>query len=71
MEKLILDNVCRYSILLPPIMKRTTIWLSEEQIARLKKLSERKGLAIAELIRRFVDEGLEKGASNADRKKSR
>jgi len=52
-------------------MKRTTIWLSEEQISRLKKLAKYKGLPQAELIRRFVDEGLEQGSSQGvQRKKS-
>jgi predicted DNA-binding protein len=53
-------------------MRRTTVWLSEQQITKLKKLSKHKGLAIAELIRRFIDDGLEKGETiNADRKESR
>jgi len=43
-------------------MKRTTVWLSEQQIAQLQKMSKKTGLAMAELVRRFVDEGLKKGA---------
>jgi hypothetical protein len=43
-------------------MKRTTVWLSEQQIARLQKLSKKTGLPMAELVRRFIDEGLKKGA---------
>jgi len=42
-------------------MRRTTIWLSDQQISELKTLSGRTGLAIAELIRRFIDEGLKGG----------
>lgn len=44
-------------------MKRTTIWLTEQQIAKLGKLSKKTGLPIAELVRRFIDEGLLKEAS--------
>jgi hypothetical protein len=39
-------------------MKRTTIWLSDEQVKLLAKVAKRKGLKQAELIRRFIDEGL-------------
>jgi predicted DNA-binding protein len=41
-------------------MKRTTIWLTDQQRSKLKALSKRTGIQIAELIRRFVDEGLRK-----------
>jgi len=41
-------------------MKRTTIWLTDQQRSKLKTLSKRTGIQIAELIRRFVDEGLRK-----------
>jgi len=41
-------------------MKRTTIWLAGAQAARLKALSKRTGIRVAELIKRFVDEGLSK-----------
>jgi len=41
-------------------MKRTTIWLTDQQRSKLKALSRRTGIQIAELIRRFVDEGLRK-----------
>jgi Ribbon-helix-helix domain len=39
-------------------MKRTTIMLTEPQIKALKAASKRTGIKIAELIRRFIDEGL-------------
>jgi predicted DNA-binding protein len=39
-------------------MKRTTIWLSDEQVKLLAKLAKKKGMKQAELIRRFIDAGL-------------
>jgi len=42
------------------IMKRTTIWLSEVQVKKLAEMSKKTGLKAAELIRRFIDEGLTK-----------
>lgn len=42
------------------VMRRTTVWLSKSQIEKLAKLSKRTGLKVAELIRRFIDEGLKK-----------
>jgi predicted DNA-binding protein len=41
-------------------MKRTTIWLSDQQVRELAKLSKKTGIKQAELIRRFIDEGLAK-----------
>jgi predicted DNA-binding protein len=41
-------------------MKRTTIWLTDQQRSKLKALSRRTGIQVAELIRRFIDEGLRK-----------
>jgi predicted DNA-binding protein len=41
-------------------MKRTTIWLTDQQRSKLKALSRRTGIQIAELIRRYIDEGLRK-----------
>jgi hypothetical protein len=41
-----------------PTMKRTTIWLAAAQVKGLADLSRRTGLVAAELIRRFIDEGL-------------
>jgi hypothetical protein len=41
-------------------MRRTTVWLSKQQIDRLTKLSKKTGIGMSELIRRFIDEGLQK-----------
>jgi len=41
-------------------MKRTTIWLTDAQIKKLTEMSKGTGLKVAELIRRFIDEGLRK-----------
>jgi hypothetical protein len=41
-------------------MKRTTIWLTDQQRSKLKALSRRTGIQIAEMIRRYIDEGLSK-----------
>jgi len=41
-------------------MKRTTIWLSDQQVKELAKLSKKTGIKQAELIRRFVDAGVSK-----------
>ena len=40
------------------IMRRTTVWLTDAQIKKLAESSTRTGLKVAELIRRFIDEGL-------------
>jgi predicted DNA-binding protein len=40
--------------------KRTTVWLSEELIAKLKKKSEKTGAPMAELFRRAVEVYLKK-----------
>lgn len=40
-------------------MKRTNIFLSEQQIARLGAISEQEGLSVAEIIRRAVDAWLD------------
>jgi len=39
-------------------MKRTTIWLTDTQVAALAKLGKKTGTKQAELIRRFIDAGL-------------
>jgi len=39
-------------------MKRTTIWLTDSQVAALAKLRKKTGTKQAELIRRFIDAGL-------------
>jgi predicted DNA-binding protein len=36
-------------------MERTALFLEEEQIEKLKKLSEKTGAPVAELIRRAID----------------
>ena len=41
-------------------MKRTSIWLADAQVKKLAGLSKRTGLKVAELIRRFIDQGLQK-----------
>ena len=42
------------------VLKRTTIWLTREQIKRLQAVAKRKGLKAAQLIRLYVDAGLNK-----------
>lgn len=39
-------------------MKRTALFLKEEQIKKLQTLSERTGAPLAELIRRAIDKYL-------------
>ena len=51
--------VWRYGIL-GYTMKRTTVWLTDAQVKKLTQTSKRTGLKVAELIRRFIDEGLRK-----------
>jgi hypothetical protein len=41
-------------------MKRTTIWLTNSQVAELAKISKKTGIKQAELIRRYIDAGLRK-----------
>jgi hypothetical protein len=41
-------------------MKRINIHLTSEQIAEIKRLSEKSGLKFAELVRRAVDAFIEK-----------
>jgi predicted DNA-binding protein len=40
--------------------KRTTVWLPDDLLARLKKLSEKTGAPMAELFRRAVEAYLKK-----------
>ena len=40
-------------------MKRTALFLKEEQIKKLQKLSEKTGAPVAELIRRAIDRYLQ------------
>jgi hypothetical protein len=41
-------------------MKRVSMFLSESQIAALKRLSKRTGIKVSELVRRFIDEGMKR-----------
>jgi len=41
-------------------MKRTTIFLTDDQIKRLAKASKRKGINPAQLIRIYINAGLDK-----------
>ena len=41
-------------------MKRTNVHLTEKQIVKLKQIAKNTGLTVAEIIRRFVDDGLKK-----------
>ena len=43
-----------------PTMKRTNFHLTDLQIKRLRNIATQTGLTVAELIRRAVDEWLEK-----------
>jgi hypothetical protein len=42
------------------IMKRTTIFLTDDQIKRLAKAAARKGINVAQLIRVYTSAGLDK-----------
>jgi predicted DNA-binding protein len=44
----------------PKLMQRTNIYLTENQMKRFKALSKKKGVSVAELIRRVLDQWLEK-----------
>jgi hypothetical protein len=44
-------------------MKRTTIWLSGQQVKELAKLSKKTGIKQAELIRRFIDASIAKSGA--------
>jgi ribbon-helix-helix protein len=50
-------NICSTYI---HAMKRISMFLSESQIAKLKKLSKRTGIKVSERVRRFIDEGLKR-----------
>ena len=41
-------------------MVRVGLYLSEVQIKRMKALAKKKGLTLSEMIRRMIDEGLER-----------
>ena len=42
-------------LLLYMLMKRTALFLKEEQLAKLQVLSDKTGAPIAELVRRAID----------------
>jgi predicted DNA-binding protein len=45
-----------YAYLLPSmLMKRTALFLKEQQLEKLQKLSEKTGAPVAELVRRAID----------------
>lgn len=44
------------------LMKRTALFLEEEQLKKLQKLSEKTGAPVAELIRRAIDRYLQERA---------
>jgi predicted DNA-binding protein len=44
------------------VMKRTALFLKEEQLKKLQTLSEKTGAPVAELIRRAVDRYLRERA---------
>jgi Ribbon-helix-helix domain len=44
------------------VMERTALFLKEEQIEKLKKLSDKTGAPVAELIRRAIDKYLQERA---------
>lgn len=44
-------------------MKRTTVFLTDDQIKRLAKASKRKGINTAQLIRIYINAGLDKDKS--------
>jgi Ribbon-helix-helix protein, copG family len=41
-------------------MKRVSMYLSDSQLAALKKLAKRTDTKYSELVRRFIDEGLKR-----------
>jgi len=41
-------------------MKRTNIYLGDVQHKRLKVIAKKMGLKVSEIIRRMIDEGLQK-----------
>ena len=43
-------------------MKRTALFLKEDQLRKLQKLSERTGAPVAELVRRAIDKYLQERA---------
>jgi len=41
-------------------MPRVGLYLTEPQVKKLKAISKKTGLTVSEIIRRIIDEGLEK-----------
>jgi predicted DNA-binding protein len=41
-------------------MKRTNIWLGDEQLRKLKALSEKTGARVSALVRKAIDDYLKK-----------
>jgi len=41
-------------------MKRTTVFLTDDQIKKLTKTATRKGINVAQLIRVYINAGLER-----------
>jgi post-segregation antitoxin (ccd killing protein) len=41
-------------------MTRTTVFLTDDQIKRLAKAAKRKGINVAQLIRTYINAGLDK-----------
>jgi Ribbon-helix-helix domain len=48
--------------LLRMVMKRTALFLKEEQVKKLQALSDKTGAPVAELIRRAIDKYLQERA---------
>jgi len=48
-------------------MTKYNVYLPDQQIAALRKIAEEKGVPVAELIRRAIDECLEKNTNPARR----
>lgn len=48
-------------------MKRVNFHLDDDQIKRLRKLADAKGVPVAELIRRYVDAGLDRDEKRKNR----
>ena len=41
-------------------MKRTTLFLTEEQVERLNEMAAYKGLNLAQLVRLYINDGLDR-----------
>jgi hypothetical protein len=61
---LVLTAYCQMyaCMILYATMKRTALFLKEDQVKKLQKLSVKTGAPLAELIRRAIDEYLKKRA---------